>query len=90
MQGGKIMTRNEFEKTMLGVGMEAQMAPGTGTDAIPDFVPASESRSDPVGRYKGEWGFWCECWMDWNGGFADEAEARAGLARYCRDVLGMA
>ena len=84
------MARNEFETQMqtLAAGIEAKNAPGT--DSIPDFVRASDRRSDPVGRYKGEWGFWCECWMDWNGGYADEAEARAGLAKYCHEMLGMA
>ena len=56
------MARNEFEtqKQTLAAGMKAQMAPGTGTDSIPDFVSASDDRADPVGRYKGDWGFWDE------------------------------
>ena len=70
---------------MATVGVEAQCQPGT--DTIPDFVRASDNTADPVGRYKGEWGFWCECWMDWNGGFADEASTRQGLATYVNEVL---
>lgn len=70
---------------MLVTGAEAECQPGT--DVIPDFVRASDNSADPVGRYKGKWGFWCECWMDWHGGFDDEAAARKGLATYVREVL---
>lgn len=47
-----------------------------------EFVPASARESDPVGRIGDDWGFWCECWLDWHGGHADEAAARAACAEY--------
>lgn len=67
---------------MATIGVEAD------EETIPDFIRASESKSDPIGQYKGDWGFWDECWCDWHGGYADEAEAREGLANYVREVLG--
>lgn len=87
--GGKIMAKHEdMQKLeqMVTVGVECENKSDVYT--IPDFVRASESTSDPIGRYKGDWGFWDECWCDWHGGYADEAAARRGLAEYVQDVLG--
>lgn len=69
-------------KQMATIGVEAE------SEQNSDFVRASDNQSDPVGQYKGDWGFWDECWCDWHGGYADEADARKGLATYCREVLG--
>ena len=81
------MAQNAMQelKQMATIGVEVQSQ--AGTDMIPDFVRASDSASDPVGRYKGDWGHWCECWMDWHGGYADEAAARQGLQTYVNEVL---
>ena len=68
------------------IGVESKSA--IDVHAIPDFVRASENTADPVGQYKGDWGHWCECWIDWHGGYADEAAARQGLAEYVQHVLG--
>tara|TARA_B100000953_G_scaffold176524_1_gene145428 strand:- start:200 stop:454 length:255 start_codon:yes stop_codon:yes gene_type:complete len=71
---------------MATVGVKCESK--TDVHTIPDFVRASDKTSDPVGQYKGDWGFWDECWCDWHGGYADEAAARQGLAEYVQHVLG--
>lgn len=66
---------------------EAQSAVEGSPHDIPGFTRASDSPSDPVGHIDGDWGFWDECWCDWNGGHADEAAARNALADYVANVL---
>lgn len=48
----------------------------------PRFEAASKVASDPVGRCGNDHGFWDETWTNWHGGYASEAEARAGLKAY--------
>jgi len=43
---------------------------------------------DPVEQHDDGWGYWDETWSDWHGGFKTEADARADLKRYCKEVLG--
>lgn len=52
-----------------------------------EFVRASDNKSDPVGRFGNDWGFWDETWSGWNGGFSTEAAARQGLQEYCERYL---
>jgi hypothetical protein len=50
---------------------------------------ADESRGAPAGwRFVPGWYFWTETWADRCGPYSTEAEARAQLARYVREVLG--
>ena len=54
-----------------------------------EYTPSKPNNdADPVGFMSdGTWGFWDETWAHWNGGYKNEAEARAALKEYCEKFL---
>lgn len=42
-----------------------------------NWHPATPGYTDEVGQLGFDWGYWSPGWKHWNGGFADEAAARA-------------
>lgn len=56
-------------------------------DYTSEWIPASDKRGDPVGRYGDDWGFFDESESTWYGGYKNEAEAREALDKYCMEFL---
>ena len=56
-------------------------------DYASEWIPASDKRGDPVGRYGDDWGFFDESESTWYGGYKNEAEAREALDKYCMEFL---